>query len=65
VGHAGAFVFASRNSSILALDNPEIFDAPETLNNDTETPGPFNEVSNIPQKVLTGLIDHVNSRVRG
>lgn len=64
VGQAGADVFASKNSKIVALGTPDSLDALETLNKDNDTPGPLSEVSNVPQKDRTGLIDHVDSGSR-
>lgn len=60
-GQAGADVCESKYERTSFVVIPQFRLVPETLSSDIESPGPFKDVSKVPQKVRTGAIFHVES----
>ena len=61
LGQAGALVSAAsklRRSSTEVLSSSAALDI---LHRDTENPGPFSDVSKVPEYILVGLISHLES----
>jgi len=60
-GHKGAFVSAASNSINSVVNVLLSFAASVRLQRVIEKPGPFREVSNVPEYILVGLISQIFS----
>jgi hypothetical protein len=61
-GHAGAFVSALSSSRSSETEVLLSLVAAVRLHNVMEKPGPFNEVSNVPEYIIVGLMSQFFSR---